>query len=116
MVRAHGDSHRLAWSLAEQGNIAFSLGLPDETGQLFSEKAWRSARRLDDTFLVGLGLFGLAYAAFLRGDLDTMTTASRGVARAHPSGHPALGHRLGAVQPRHRGDHAGATPAPRSGR
>ncbi len=72
MVRAAGDEHWLAWSLAEQGNIAFSLGRTDETEQLFAESL-ELALRLDDTFLIGLGHFGLAYAAFLRGDLGEMS-------------------------------------------
>jgi predicted ATPase len=72
MVRAAGDDHRLAWSLAEQGNIAFSLGRIEQTEQLFADSL-AIARRLDDVFLIGLGHFGLAYAAFLRGDLESMS-------------------------------------------
>ena len=72
LVRTHGSAHQLAWSLAEEGNVAFSLGQAEHTERLFTESL-ELARRLDDTFLTGLGLFGLAYASFLNGDLDAMT-------------------------------------------
>ena len=72
MVRASGNLHRLAWSLAELGNIAFSLGDAESTERLFAETL-ELAGQLDDTFLIGFGHFGLAYAAFLRGDLDGMS-------------------------------------------
>lgn len=71
LVREHGTDLEIAWSLAEQGNVAFSLGLIDETEALF-EESQRIAQRLDEVFLVGLDHFGLGYAAFLRGDLDEM--------------------------------------------
>jgi predicted ATPase len=73
MVRAHGTKLQLARALVEQGNVAFSLGQADEAGQLFGESA-DLARELDDTFLIGFGLFGLAYTAFLEGDVATMET------------------------------------------
>lgn len=72
LVRRHGTASQIAWSLAEQGNVVFSLGLADETELLFGESL-ALARELGDTFLEGLGLFGLAYGAFLRGDLDAMS-------------------------------------------
>ncbi len=70
-VRAHGTESQIGWSLAEQGNVAFSMGRVEQTEALFSESL-AIARRLGDTFLTGLGLFGLAYEAFLRGDLAAM--------------------------------------------
>jgi ATP/maltotriose-dependent transcriptional regulator MalT len=73
VVRAHGDDRQLAWSLGEQGNVAFSLGLTDDADRLFTEVV-ELARELDDKFLIGFGLFGLAYVALLRGDLDAMRT------------------------------------------
>ncbi|MEA3054590.1 MAG: hypothetical protein QOD30_22, partial [Actinomycetota bacterium] len=36
-VRAHGDQRQLAWSLGEQGNVAFSLGRTEDADRLFSE-------------------------------------------------------------------------------
>lgn len=71
MVREHGSPRQLAWALAEEGNVAFSLGEAELCGRLFDESL-EIARGLDDVFLVGLGLFGQAYTAFLLGDLDTM--------------------------------------------
>lgn len=71
MVRLTGEPYAVAWSLGEQGNVAFSLGLAPEARALFSESL-AIARELDDTFLIGWGLFGLAFAALLDGDLDTM--------------------------------------------
>lgn len=71
MVRATGTPDELAWSLGEQGNVAFSLGLAPEAHALFDESL-ALARQLDDTFLTGWNLFGLAFAAFLDGDLATM--------------------------------------------
>lgn len=71
MVRATGSVHEIAWSLGEQGNVAFSLGLAPEAHALFDESL-TLARELDDTFLTGWNLFGLAFAAFLDGDLATM--------------------------------------------
>lgn len=71
MVREHGTDLQLAWSLAEQGNVAFSLGLGPETEALFGE-CLEIATRLDHVFLIGFGHFGLGYAALLRGDLDEM--------------------------------------------
>ena len=71
MVRATGSVHEIAWSLGEQGNVAFSLGLAPEAHALFDESL-ALARELDDTFLTGWNLFGLAFAAFLDGDLATM--------------------------------------------
>jgi non-specific serine/threonine protein kinase len=71
LVRAHGDDRQLAWSLGEQGNVAFSLGLTDDADRQFTEVV-ELARGLDDKFLIGFGLFGLAYVELLRGDLDAM--------------------------------------------
>ena len=71
MVRLTGEPYDIAWSLGEQGNVAFSLGLAPEARALFTESL-AIARELDDTFLTGWGLFGLAFAALLDGDLDTM--------------------------------------------
>lgn len=73
LVRAGGDAHQLAWSLGEQGNVAFSLGRTDDADRLFAE-CLSLARELDETFLIGFGLFGLAYVGLLRGDLDAMAT------------------------------------------
>jgi hypothetical protein len=70
-VREHGDKLQLAWSLGEQGNVAFSLGRTEHADQLFTE-CLTLARELDATFLTGFGLFGLAYVELLRGDLDGM--------------------------------------------
>ena len=71
LVRAHGDAHELAWSLGEQGNVAFSLARTEDADRLFTEVV-AIARELDETFLIGFGLFGLAYVGLLRGDLATM--------------------------------------------
>ena len=53
MVRQTGEPYDIAWSLGEQGNVAFSLGLAPEARALFSESL-AIARDLDDTFLTGL--------------------------------------------------------------
>lgn len=71
MVRRTGEAIDIAWSLGEQGNVAFSLALVESAEALFSESL-AIARDLDETFLVGWNLFGLAYVAFLRGELETM--------------------------------------------
>ena len=71
LVRRHGSKHQLAWSLAELGNVTFSLGRVEETRAMFSESQ-ALAVEMDDAFLRGLGHFGLAYVAFLEGDLASM--------------------------------------------
>jgi predicted ATPase len=73
IVRETGTPYDVAWSLGEQGNVAFNLGLTDETRALFDE-SHQIALELDDTFLIGWNLFGLAFVALLEGDLDTMST------------------------------------------
>ncbi len=71
MVRAHGTKLQLARALSEQGNVAFSLGRAEAAGQIFGESL-ELARELGDTFLTGFGIFGLAYTAFLEGDVTEM--------------------------------------------
>jgi predicted ATPase len=71
MVRLTGSPLDIAWSLGEQGNVAFTLGSAEEARALFSESL-ELARELDHTLLIGWNLFGLGYAALLDGDLDTM--------------------------------------------
>jgi tetratricopeptide (TPR) repeat protein len=71
MVRETGEPLDIAWSLGEQGNVAFTLGLADEATALFSESL-ELARKLDHTLLIGWNLFGLGYAALLEGDIDAM--------------------------------------------
>jgi tetratricopeptide (TPR) repeat protein len=71
MVRDTGAPIDIAWSLAEQGNVAFSLGQAEDARALFSESLELS-RQLEHTLLVGWNLFGLAYVAFLDGDLEKM--------------------------------------------
>jgi predicted ATPase len=73
VVRAAGSTHQLAWSLLEQGNVAFSLGRADDADRLFTE-ALALGRELDETFVIGFALFGLAYVGFLRGDMDAMSS------------------------------------------
>ena len=70
-VRADGTPQQLAWTLAEQANIAFSLGDADRSRALFAESL-ALARELGDAFLTGMGLFGAAFVAFLDGDIDAM--------------------------------------------
>src|SRR5690606_10460107 len=67
LVRQLGTPRQVAWSLAEQGNVAFSLGDEPATTALFSESL-AIAEAEDDPFLRGLSHFGLAYDALLRGD------------------------------------------------
>ena len=71
MVRATGEPIDIAWSLGEQGNVAFTLGLADEARALFSESL-ELAEQVDHTLLIGWNLFGLGYVALLDGDLDSM--------------------------------------------
>ena len=71
IVRRDGTPIQLAWSLAEEGNVVFSLGDAGGSRALFAESL-ELARSLDDTFLIGLSLFGLAYVSFLDGDLDAI--------------------------------------------
>lgn len=71
MVREGDDPLQLAWSVGEQGNVAFSLGLADDARRLF-EECLELAGQLDQTFLRGWALFGLAYVAFLDGDVEGM--------------------------------------------
>jgi tetratricopeptide (TPR) repeat protein len=71
MVRATGQPLDIAWSLGEQGNVAFTVGDAEQAHALFSESL-EIARALDQTFLIGWNLFGLGYAALLEGDLETM--------------------------------------------
>ena len=58
MVRETGEPYDIAWSLGEQGNVTFSLGLAPEARALFTESL-AIAAELDDTFLTGWNLFGL---------------------------------------------------------
>jgi predicted ATPase len=71
MVRETGTPADLSWSLGEQGNVAFTLGLGPEARALFSE-GLDIARELDDLFLIGWHLFGLAYCDLLDGDVSGM--------------------------------------------
>lgn len=71
LVRTDGTPLQVAWSVAEQGNVAFSLGDADTAEALFAE-CHRLASELGEVFLTGHGIFGAAYVAFLRGDLVTM--------------------------------------------
>jgi predicted ATPase len=71
IVRGHGDALQLAWSLGEQGNVAFSLGRTEDADRLFSESLSLAVRHAD-AYLQGFALFGLAYVGLLRGDLDEM--------------------------------------------
>ena len=70
-VRAGGTAQQLAWTLAEQANVAFSLGDADRSRDLFAESL-AIAREMGDGFLTGMGLFGAAFVAFLDGDIDAM--------------------------------------------
>jgi predicted ATPase len=71
MVRAGDDELELGWTLAQIGNVAFSLGMADRAEELFSE-GLSIARRNEAVFLEGWNLFGLSYVAFLRGDIEQM--------------------------------------------
>lgn len=71
LVRAEGSAQQLAWTLAEQANVAFSLGDADRAREAFGESL-ALAREMGDVFLTGMGLFGAAFVAFLDGDIDTM--------------------------------------------
>ena len=71
LVRAHGTDLQLGWTVAELGNVVFSLGIPDRTEELFSE-CLQIATDLGEIFLRGLAHFGLAYGKFLEGDLAAM--------------------------------------------
>ena len=71
IVRAYGTPDQLAWSLAEHGNVLFSLGDAEGAGSTFTE-ALDLARQKTDTFLIGFCVFGLAYVALLEGDIEGM--------------------------------------------
>jgi predicted ATPase len=71
VVRASGDDRELAWTLAELGNVSFGTGNVHVADRLWQESI-ELAQKIEDEFLSALGIFGLAYVAFLGGDLPEM--------------------------------------------
>ncbi len=106
MVRQTGEPYDIAWSLGEQGNVAFSLGLAPEARALFSESL-DIARRPRRHVPHGLGSVRAGVRGLARG-----RSRHHGDRPARGPGPvsgplPTVGHRLGPVQPGRAQHHPG---------